>query len=131
VGTGLLLLEILLRTCRRKRWAVLGAAVYLVTGQAAGWLTISKSFGLTAFLLFPRRSAAGSRADSLLVACGGLALALAFECRLYVIVAFPCALLFLLRRHGFSRHGLKFVLAWLPAQGQARSAPPLCFARLA
>lgn len=117
VGTGLLLLEILLRTCRRKRWAVLGAAVYLVTGQAAGWLTISKSFGLTAFLLSLGVLLLEAAQTPLLVACGGLALALAFECRLYVIVAFPCALLFLLRRHGFSRHGLKFVLALAAGAG--------------
>ena len=104
VGTGLLLLEI---------WCALPAQAlgrarrrgYLVTGQAAGWLTISKSFGLTAFLLSLGVLLLEAAQTPLLVACGGLALALAFECRLYVIVAFPCALLFLLRRHGFSRHG--------------------------
>jgi hypothetical protein len=117
VGTGLLVLEILLRTCGRKRWAVVGAAVYLVTGLAAGWFTIAKSYGLTAFLLSLGVLLLEAAQTPLLVACGGLALALAFECRLYVIVAFPCALLFLLRRHGFSRRGLKFVLALAAGAG--------------
>jgi hypothetical protein len=117
VGTGLFVLEILLRSCGRKRWAVVGAALYLVTGQAAGWFTISKSFGLTAFLLSLGVLLLEAAQTPVLVACGGLALALAFECRLYVIVALPCALLFLLRRHGFSRHGLKFVLALAAGAG--------------
>ena len=111
VGTGLFVLETLLRSCGRKRWAVVGAALYLVTGQAAGWLTISKTFAPTAFLLSLGVLLLEAAQTPLLVACGGLALALAFGCRLYVIVAFPCALLFLLRRYGFSRRGLKFVLA--------------------
>lgn len=111
VGTGLLVLEALLRSCGRKRWAVVGAALYLVTGQAAGWLTISKSFAPTAFLLCLGVLLLEAAQTPLLVACGGLALTLAFGCRLYVVVAFPCALLFLLRRYGFSRRGLKFVSA--------------------
>jgi hypothetical protein len=85
--------------------------VYVVTGQAAGWFTVSKSLGITAFFLSLGVLLLEAGQTPLLVACGGLALALAFECRLYVIVAFPCALLFLLRRHGFSRRGLKFISA--------------------
>ena len=111
VGTGLLVLEILLRTCGRKRWAVVGACMYLITGLAGGWFTIAKPFGLTAFLLSLGVLLLEAAQTPLAVACGGLAFALAVECRLYVIVAFPCALLFLLRRHGFSRHGLKLVMA--------------------
>jgi hypothetical protein len=111
VGTGLVVLEILLRTCRRKRWAAVGAAAYLVTGLAGGWFAIAKPFGLTAFLLSLGVLLLEAAQTPLAVACGGLAFALAVECRLYVVVVFPCALLFLLRRHGFSRRGLKFVEA--------------------
>jgi hypothetical protein len=111
VGTGLLLLEILLRTCGRKRWAILGVALYLATGLGVGWFSIAKSFGLTAFLLSLGILLLEVAQTPLLVACGGLAFALAVECRLYVVVAFPCALLFLLRRHGFSRRGLKLAMA--------------------
>jgi hypothetical protein len=111
VGTGLLLLEILLRTCGRRRWAVVGVALYLATGLAGGWFSIAKSYGLTALLLSLGVLLVEAAQTPLLVACGGLALALAVECRLYVVVALPCALLFLLRRHGFSRHGLKLALA--------------------
>jgi len=111
VGTGLLVFEILLRTCGRRRWAIVGVAAYLVTGSVAGWFTLAKSFGITAFLLALGVLLLEAAQTPLLVACGGLALALAFECRLYVIVALPCAVLFLLRRYGLSRRGLKFVMA--------------------
>jgi hypothetical protein len=111
VGTGLVILEILLRACRRKCWAAVGAAVYLITGLVGGWFTIAKPFGLTAFLLSLGVLLLEAAQTPLVVACGGLAFALAVECRLYVVVAFPCALLFLLRRHGISRRGLKFVAA--------------------
>lgn len=43
---------------------------------------------------------------------GGLALAIAVECWLYVVVVLPCAALFLLRRYGFSRRSLRFLLAF-------------------
>jgi len=111
VGTGLVILEILLRACRCKRWAAVGAVAYLITGSAGGWFAIAKPFGLTALLLSIGVLLLEAAQTPLVVACGGLAFALAVECRLYVIVAFPCALLFLLRRHGISRRGLKFVAA--------------------
>jgi hypothetical protein len=101
-------LEILLRTHGRKRWAIVGTAAYLAAGPVGGWFTIAKAFGPTAFLLAAGVLLLEIATTPLAVAFGGLALALAAECRLYVVVAFPCAVLFLLRRHGFSRRGARF-----------------------
>lgn len=109
-GTGFLLLEMLLHFRARMRWALVGAGLYAVTGFVGGWFTLAKSFGATAFFLTLGAFLLEVTATPLLVACGGLALMLAVECRLYVVVAFPCAVLFLLRRYGFSRRGLRFVL---------------------
>jgi hypothetical protein len=111
VGTGLVILEILLRRFGRKRWAAVGAAAYLISGWAGGWFAIAKPLGLTAFLLSLGVLLLEAAQTPLVVACSGLAFALAVESRLYVVVAFPCALLFLLRRHGVSHRGLKFIAA--------------------
>jgi hypothetical protein len=110
VGNGLLVLEILYRRHGRMRWALVGTAAYLAAGPVTGWFTIAKAFGPTAFLLSLAVLLLESAVTPLGVACGGLALALAAECRLYVVVAFPCAVLFLLRRYGVSWRGLRFVL---------------------
>jgi 4-amino-4-deoxy-L-arabinose transferase-like glycosyltransferase len=111
-GTGLLVFELVLRTTRRKALALVAVALYLTSGYVGGWFVIAKSFAPTIFLLtagvFLLETAETPRRSAL----AGLALALAVECRLYVIVVLPCAVLFLLRRFGLSRRSLRLLMAF-------------------
>jgi 4-amino-4-deoxy-L-arabinose transferase-like glycosyltransferase len=111
-GTGLLVFELVLHTTRRKTLAVIAAVLYLASGSVGGWFVIAKSFGPTVFLLTTGVFLLETADTRLRAALGGLALALAVECRLYVIVVLPCAAVFLLRRFGLSRAGLRYLLAF-------------------
>jgi 4-amino-4-deoxy-L-arabinose transferase-like glycosyltransferase len=110
-GTGLMVFELVLRTTRRKALALVAAALYLASGSVGGWFVVAKSFAPTIFLLTAGVLLLETAQAPLRAALGGLALGLAVECRLYVIVVLPCAALFLLRRYGLSRQGLRFLLA--------------------
>ncbi len=110
-GTGLMVFELVLRSTRRKALALVAVALYLTSGYVGGWFVIAKSFAPTVFLLTAGVLLLETAETPRRAALAGLALGLAVECRLYVIVVLPCAVLFLLRRYGFSRRGLRFLLA--------------------
>ena len=84
--TGLCVFELAWRGTGKRRWALIAAGIYVSHAFVLGWLTIAKTYGLTAMfatagclaLTLPRTRA------SLL--CGGLCFALAGQMRLYAVV---------------------------------------------
>jgi hypothetical protein len=95
VGIGLILFDHLRRTTGKPLWAAVGAVLYAANGLVLGWFTVAKTLGLSAFFMLAgiclicRRG----RYSSLL---GGALLGLAASTRLYVGVALPCAMLFVI-----------------------------------
>jgi len=123
VGTGLLVLEILLSDLRAQalgRGRRCGVPGHRTGRRLVHHCQVLRSHRLSAV---SGRFAAGGGANSLVGACGGLALALAFECRLYVIVAFPCALLFLCGAMVLAPR-TEVCLPWLWAQDRRAPASP-------
>lgn len=95
-ATGLVLVLEARRRTRSPAWALAALALYLGSGYVLGWFTVAKTYGLAAFLLVSGVVAVqrpGPRAAFV----GGLLLALAAGTRLYLLVALPCACLYLLR----------------------------------
>jgi hypothetical protein len=102
VVIGLVLFEHLLRATGRWAWALVGVALYASAGLVLGWFSPVKSLGVSALFAFCGTALlARQRRGSLLAA--GVLLGLSGSARLYLLVTVPCALLYLLRRRGWTR----------------------------
>jgi hypothetical protein len=96
VGTGLVVAEEARRRTASTFWGLVALGLYVGSGFVIGWFTIVKTFGLAALLL--TGGAVVLQRPSLRAAfAGGLLLALAIGTRLYLVVALPCAVLYLWR----------------------------------
>ena len=102
VAIGMMVFEHLLRATGRRGWALFGAALFASTGLVLGWYSPVKSLGISALFAFGGMAVlAREGRRSVLIA--GVLLGLTTSARLYMLATVPCALLFLLRRRGWSR----------------------------
>jgi hypothetical protein len=102
VAIGMLVFEHLQQATGRWRWALLGTALYAMTGLVLGWFTPVKSLGASCLFTLAAVSLL-ARGGKRSVLVGGIFLGLAAAARLYLVVGIPCTLLFLWRREGWSR----------------------------
>lgn len=108
-GTGLCLFEYVWRALRSRGWALFATLLYVSQGFVLGWLTITKTYGLTTFfamagalvLVLPRRR--------FYLVLGGLCFALAAATRLYAAVLLPCGLVFVWRHAEGRRQALRSI----------------------
>jgi hypothetical protein len=118
---GMMVFEHLRGATGRWGWALVGVALYASAGLVLGWFTPVKSLGVSALFAFCGTAMlAREGRRSILIA--GILLGLSGAARLYLVVTVPCALLFLLRRRGWSRElwrdlvqlGIGLVIGSLP-----------------
>jgi hypothetical protein len=109
IAVGLFLFEHLQQATGRWRWALAGTVLYAGAGLVLGWFTPVKSLGTSTLFTFAAVSLL-SREGRRAVLLGGIFLGLAASARIYLVVAVPCALLFLLRRDRWSKAFLRDVL---------------------
>jgi hypothetical protein len=102
VVIGMALFEHLLRATGRRGWALFGAALFATTGLALGWFSPVKSLGISALCAFCGMAVL-SREGKWSILVAGVLLGLTTSARLYMLATVPCAVLFLLRRQGWSR----------------------------
>lgn len=106
VALGFLVYRETLAATRRQGAAVFAAALFALSGDTVGWLTIAKGFGLSALLIVLAvhlvgrsirmdSSTRGLRPD-LVTAGAGLAAGLATSTRLYAVVVIPILAAYLL-----------------------------------
>ncbi|MDX2019862.1 MAG: hypothetical protein SF187_06440 [Deltaproteobacteria bacterium] len=88
-ATGLCVFELVWRGTRRRRWALLAAGFFVAHAFTLGWLTIAKTYGLTALCVAAGCVAFSQPRARSWLGLAGLCFALAAQMRLYAGVLIP------------------------------------------
>ncbi|MCG5053873.1 MAG: DUF2029 domain-containing protein [Myxococcales bacterium] len=106
VATGMFLFEYVWRATRSRGWAFVSLVAFVGSGYVLGWLTIAKTYGLTAMFVMAGAVMLILDRSRWTSFAAGMCFALATETRLYALVAVVAGLVFLWQQRAFAPRGL-------------------------